>query len=39
MYYTFDGILMLTPNYRRSAPIYDYALGEAAFHRLLLDLG
>ena len=25
---------LLTPNYRHSAPIYDYALGEAVFHRL-----
>jgi hypothetical protein len=39
MYYRFDGIPMLTPNYRRSAPIYDYALGEAVFHRLQPGLG
>jgi hypothetical protein len=25
---------LLTPNYHRSAPTYDSALGEAAFHRL-----
>ena len=25
---------LLTPNYRRSGPNYDYALGEAVFHRL-----
>ena len=25
---------LLTPNYRRSGPIYDCALGEAVFHRL-----
>jgi hypothetical protein len=30
---------LLTPNYHRSGPIYDYALGEAAFHRLQLGLG
>ena len=34
MYYRFDGTLMLTPIYRGSGPIYDYALGEAVFHRL-----
>ena len=30
---------LLTPNYRRSGPIYDYALGEAVFHRLQPGLG
>ena len=30
---------LLTPNYHRSAPIYDYALGEAVFHRLQPSLG
>jgi hypothetical protein len=25
---------LLTPNYRRSGPVYDYALGEAVFNRL-----
>jgi hypothetical protein len=30
---------LLTTNYHRSGPIYDYALGEAAFHRLQLGLG
>lgn len=39
MYYSFDGIPMLTPNDRRSAPIYDYALAEAVFHRLQPGLG
>ena len=38
MYYRFDSIPMLTPDNRRSAPIYDYALGEAVFHRLQPDL-
>jgi hypothetical protein len=39
MYYRFDGIPMLTPDYHRSVPIYDYALGEAVFHRLQPGLG
>jgi hypothetical protein len=30
---------LLTPNYRGSGPIYDYALGEAAFQRLQPSLG
>ena len=30
---------LLTPNYRRSGPIYDCALGEAVFHRLAPGLG
>ncbi len=37
--YRVDGKPMLTPNYRPSGPIYDYALGEAAFHRLQPSLG
>ena len=39
MYYRFDGIPMLKPNYHASAPIYDYALGEAVFRRLQPGLG
>jgi hypothetical protein len=39
MYYWFAGIPMLTPNYHRSGPIYDYALGEVVFHWLQLGLG
>ena len=31
MYYRFNGILMLTPNYCHSVAIYDNALGEAVF--------
>ncbi len=30
---------LLTPNYHRSGPIYDYALGEAAFQRLQPSIG
>jgi hypothetical protein len=30
---------LLTPNYQRSGPIYDNALGETVFHRLQLGLG
>ena len=30
---------LLTPNYRRSGPIHDCALGEAVFHRLEPGLG
>ena len=30
---------LMTPNYRRSRPIYDCALGEAVFHRLAPGLG
>ena len=38
MYYRFDGMPKLTPNDRRSGPIYDYALGEAVLHRLQPEL-
>jgi len=30
---------LLTPDYHRSVPIYNYALGEAVFHRLQPSLG
>jgi hypothetical protein len=30
---------LLTPNYHRSDPIYDYALGETVFRRLQPGLG
>ena len=30
---------LLTPNYRRTGPIYDGELGEAVFHRLETGLG
>ena len=39
MYYRFDGIPMLKPNYHPSAPIYDYAFGEAVFPRFQPGLG